>query len=147
MTSCVKLLTDLVDWGLPVLAGLTLSVFMRVHTTQQFSGLEIHLWVSKHTPLVISLPPPWSLKTIREQFLVPCFILVCQEDACVLGDAPGNLRIVGCLCPRQCILDDRSVPHQHSKRRKMDTSLLHCAEGASTHECSPREQLPLASCW
>lgn len=84
MTSCVKFLTDLVDWGLPVLAGLTLSVFMRVHTAQQFSGLEIHLWVSKHMPLVISLPPPWSMKTVREQFLVPCFILVCQEDACVV---------------------------------------------------------------
>lgn len=24
------------------------------------------------------------MKTIREQFLVPCFILVCQGDACTL---------------------------------------------------------------
>lgn len=24
------------------------------------------------------------MKTVREQFHVPCFILVCQEDACAL---------------------------------------------------------------
>lgn len=56
MTSFLEFLTDLVDWGLPMLAGLTLSVFMRVHTDQQFSDLEIHLWVSKSLPLVITPP-------------------------------------------------------------------------------------------
>lgn len=88
MTSCVEFLSDLVDWGLPMLAGLTLSVFMSVHPAQQFSGLEIYLWVSKCLLLVISQPPPpnlpWSMKTVREQFHAPCFILVCQEDAYAL---------------------------------------------------------------
>lgn len=59
-----------------MLAGLTLSVFMSVHPAQQFSGLEIYLWVSKCLLLVISHPTPQSPLVHEDcQRTIPCPLL------------------------------------------------------------------------
>lgn len=84
MTSCVELLTDLVDWGLPVLAGLTLSVFTRVHTARQFSGVETQLWVSKRMPLVISPSPnPIGPRSLSENNPLALVSFLCVEEMTV----------------------------------------------------------------